>query len=55
MNELENVYLYDIDDLKAIADESLKHRQEEIDRCEQIIAEKVPPLLRNQFVHGFRR
>ncbi|HTV75478.1 MAG TPA: glutamyl-tRNA reductase [Candidatus Baltobacteraceae bacterium] len=44
-NFLENVYLYNIDDLQSIADGYLKQRQEEIARCEQIIAEKVKPLL----------
>jgi glutamyl-tRNA reductase len=37
--------LYNIDDLQAIADGYLKQRKEEIARCEQIIAEKLKPLL----------
>jgi glutamyl-tRNA reductase len=45
VNFLENVYLYDIDDLQSIADDYLKQRKEEIIRCEEIIAEKVKPLL----------
>jgi glutamyl-tRNA reductase len=45
VNFLENVYLYNIDDLQAIADDYLKQRKDEIARCEQIIAEKVKPLL----------
>ncbi len=45
VSELENVYLYNVDDLKAIADEYLKLRHEELDRCNQIIAEKVAALL----------
>jgi glutamyl-tRNA reductase len=45
VNFLENVYLYNIDDLQSIADDYLKQRKEEIVRCEQIISEKVKALL----------
>jgi len=45
VNFLENVYLYNIDDLHAIAEDYLKQRKEEIARCEAIIAEKVKALL----------
>jgi glutamyl-tRNA reductase len=45
VNFLENVFLYNIDDLQAIADDYLKQRKEEIARCEQIIREKAQALL----------
>ncbi|HEY5913381.1 MAG TPA: glutamyl-tRNA reductase [Verrucomicrobiae bacterium] len=45
VNFMENVYLYNIDDLQAIADDYLKQRKEEAARCEQIIREKAAPLL----------
>jgi glutamyl-tRNA reductase len=50
VNALDNVYLYNVDDLQSIADDYLKLRKEEIARCEKIIAEKVATLLAaNQF------
>jgi glutamyl-tRNA reductase len=45
INFLENVYLYNIDDLQTIANGYLKQRQEEISRCESIIREKAQALL----------
>jgi glutamyl-tRNA reductase len=45
VNFLENVYLYNIDDLQAIAADYLKQRTAEIARCMQIIQEKAEALL----------
>jgi glutamyl-tRNA reductase len=45
VNFLENVFLYNVDDLQSIAGDYLKQRQEEIVRCEQIIIERVHGLL----------
>ena len=48
VSELENVYLYNVDDLQSIADDYLNLRKEEVVRCEKIIAEKVAALLTQQ-------
>jgi len=45
VNFMENVFLYNVDDLQTIADDYLKQRKEEIARCEQIIRDKVEGLL----------
>jgi len=45
VNLMPNVYLYNIDDLQAIAEDYLQQRKEEIARCEKIIVEKAKPLL----------
>jgi glutamyl-tRNA reductase len=45
VSRIDNVYLYNVDDLQSIAAEYLKLRHEEIDRCEKIIAEKVAALI----------
>jgi glutamyl-tRNA reductase len=45
VNFLEEVYLYNIDDLQAIAADYLRQRKDEMARCETIIAEKAKGLL----------
>ncbi|HWD18449.1 MAG TPA: glutamyl-tRNA reductase [Verrucomicrobiae bacterium] len=44
VNFLENVYLYNIDDLQALADDYLKQRETEAKRCHEIIREKARTL-----------
>jgi glutamyl-tRNA reductase len=48
VNELENVYLYNVDDLQGLADGYMKQRREEAARCEKIIEEKARALLSPQ-------
>ena len=45
VNFLEDVYLYNIDDLQAIADDYLRLREEEIAKCEAIIRAKAEELV----------
>src|SRR5260370_33832104 len=41
VNFMENIYLYNIDDLQAIADYYLRQRKQEIERCEASIRQKA--------------
>ncbi|MEW6304323.1 MAG: glutamyl-tRNA reductase [Verrucomicrobiota bacterium] len=45
VNELENVYLFNVDHLQAAAESNLQQRKEEIARCEAIIRDKAQGLL----------
>lgn len=45
VNQMDNVYLYNVDDLQTIATDYLEQRKEEIAKCEAIIHEKAKPLL----------
>jgi len=52
VNNLDNVYLYNVDDLQSIASDYLRQRKEEIAACEAIIEEKVRSLLAHSGAHG---
>jgi glutamyl-tRNA reductase len=41
INDLDNVYLYNIDDLKSVADENLQERSNEAQKAEGIVWEEV--------------
>lgn len=46
INELDNVYLYDVDDLAAVADENLLERAAEARKAETIVEEEVDSFYR---------
>ncbi len=46
VNELDNVYVYDIDDLQHVVDENRKTREREAELAETIIAREVEDVLR---------
>jgi len=41
VNEIDNVYLYNIDDLEEIVKSNLKEREKEIEKCNKIVNEKT--------------
>jgi len=49
VNEMEGVYLYDIDSLQSVADQSLALRRQQVAAAETIIAEHVEDF-RNKFL-----
>jgi glutamyl-tRNA reductase len=55
VNFMENIFLYNIDDLQTIADDYLKQRKEEIERCEKIILEKAEGLFGKPGLQGDAR
>jgi glutamyl-tRNA reductase len=55
VNNLDNVYLYNVDDLQSIANDYLQQRKEEIAQCEAIIEEKVRGLLAHAGTRGSAR
>ena len=51
VNHLDNVYLYNVDDLQTIANDYLDQRKEEIAKCEAIIEEKTVAVLSKDSNH----
>ena len=50
-NQLENVYVYNIDDLQGIAGQYLEQREAELELCQRLIARKRDELLDNLKAH----
>jgi glutamyl-tRNA reductase len=48
INELDNVYLYDIDDLQGVVDTNIQERQKEAEKAEKIIDSEVESFLKWQ-------
>jgi len=46
VNDIDNVYLYNIDDLETVSEENLKRRQEEIERCLPIIERETAEFMK---------
>jgi glutamyl-tRNA reductase len=45
VNELDNIYLYDIDDLQEVVNANLRERMKEADRAEELVAEEVERMM----------
>jgi glutamyl-tRNA reductase len=52
VNAMDDVFLYNVDDLQAIADSYLQQRREEVARCMEIIRVKVQSLLEERRPEG---
>jgi glutamyl-tRNA reductase len=46
INDLDNVYLYNIDDLKSVAEDNLQERSSEAEKAEAIVVEEVQGFVR---------
>jgi glutamyl-tRNA reductase len=52
VQELANVYLYNVDHLQAIVRENIRLREKELARCQVLIQERAAGLMGRLFVHG---
>ena len=41
VQQINNVFLYDVDDLEVIVRENVRHRQQELARCQAIVGERT--------------
>ena len=54
INSIDNMFVYDIDDLQQVAEANLRERQKEADRAEQIIDEEVVKIMHRLKTHEVR-
>jgi glutamyl-tRNA reductase len=45
VQEINNVYLYDVDDLEVIVRENVRNRGQEVARCESIVSERTDAVM----------
>ena len=45
INSIDNMFVYDIDDLQQVADANMRERQREAERAEKIIDEEVDKMM----------
>lgn len=46
VNDLDNIYLYNIDDLQGVANENLEARRAEVDKCVRLVEQQVDQFIR---------
>ena len=51
VNSIDNMFVYDIDDLRQVADANLRQRQKEADRAERIVEEEVAKMVHRLKTH----
>ncbi|MEY4386660.1 MAG: hypothetical protein RLY20_1943 [Verrucomicrobiota bacterium] len=51
VNQMDNVYLYNVDDLQTIAEDYQQQRRKEVAQCEAIIRQKVESLMQERRQH----